>query len=104
MQERPPSGSRGGEILFDIFEAEGEVFHQAPLYPFERCETRPTGTSRQADTESHCSGTPEPLQFRVLAGITPIAVGGLLACGIRTQPGARTLQYNLPLVSRGNGE
>ena len=33
MQQRPPSAGGGREILFNIFDTEGEVFHQPSLYP-----------------------------------------------------------------------
>src|SRR5882672_5544189 len=103
MQERPPSGSRGEKILFDIFEAEREVFHQPPLYPFERCETRPTGIP----TTRECR-----IALPLNSGAATIPrvdrrrpnLGGRPAGGIRTQPGARTLLRSQPLDSRGKGE
>jgi hypothetical protein len=39
MQQRPPSGSSGRKILFNIFYTEREVFHQPSLYPFNRLDT-----------------------------------------------------------------
>ena len=103
MQERPPSGSRGRKILFHIFEAEREVFHEPPLYPFERCETRPTGNLHSPGVESHCRYTPEPLQFRALAGA---AQSGRAAC-LRDSNAARRANTPAPVtlwISRGKGE
>ena len=48
MQERPPSGSGGGKILFDIFEAEREVFQQSPLYRGGSSGARPMNRREDA--------------------------------------------------------
>ena len=88
MQERPPSGRRGGKILFDIFEAEREVFHRPPLYPFERRETRPTGADSPAtgDIESALpNSTPDPGTISRTGRRRPNP-GGRPACGIRVHP------------------
>src|SRR5579863_7906757 len=49
MDERPPAGGSRGKVFFDIFNAERDVFHRSPLYPFERRETRPRGWEKGAE-------------------------------------------------------